>query len=158
MMNQNPPEIRALAFVIAAIRPAWPAKLIEESLAKSSKPFDVLADDAIDAARTPALRSPAVLATHRRPDRPLGEGTQPPPITRCEKCGHIADEHHNCRPMKPTPAWHQRRRDLHAKYDPAIRHARLSGDYDTAEAIRKQWAIELANSRDSFKVEVMAHA
>ena len=60
--------------------------------------------------------------------------------------------------MKPTPAWHQRRRDLHAKYDPAIRHARLSGDYDTAEAIRKQWAIELANSRDSFKVEVMAHA
>ena len=30
--------------------------------------------------------------------------------------------------------------------------------YDTAEAIRKQWAIELANSRDSFKVEVMAHA
>jgi hypothetical protein len=155
MMTQNPPEIRALAFVIAAIRPAWPAKLIEESLAKSSKPFDVLADDAIDAARTPTLRSPAVLATHRRPDRPLGEGTQPPPITRCTKCGHINSEHHNCRPMKPTPDWHNRRRQLAAKYTHEIRAAEAVGDWQAVAQLKTQWRTELANNPDSYRVEIL---
>lgn len=164
----NPAEIRALAYVVNNIRPSWPVRDIERALVDDPRAFTDVALAAVTAAASPDTRFPGGIKTtyagshgcqkcaerNTRAER----NSQPPPITRCEKCGHIADEHHNCRPMKPTPAWHQRRRELHAKYDPAIRHARLSGDYDTAEAIRKQWAIELANSRDSFKVEVMAHA
>lgn len=148
MMNQNPPEIRALAFVIAAIRPAWPAKLIEESLAKSSKPFDVLADDAIDAARTPALRSPAVLATHRRPDRPLGEGTQPPPIQRCAKCGRATDMDHACQSVKPP--WWPQAQAISNRYATAIRAARAVGDHATVAELAANQRTELA--------KVMAHA
>lgn len=148
MMNQNPPEIRALAYVIAAIRPSWPSKLIEESLAKASKPFDVLADDAIDAARTPSLRSPAVLATHRRPDRPLGEGTQPPPITRCAKCGRATDLDHACRSAKP-PCWPQAQAIIN-QYATAIRAARAVGDHATVAELAAHQRTELA--------KVMAHA
>lgn len=148
MMTQNPAQIRALAFVIAAIRPAWPAKLIEESLAKSNKPFDVLADDAIDAARTPALRSPAVLATHRRPDRPLGEGTQPPPITRCARCGRATEHDHACRSVKPP--WWPQAQAITNRYATAIRAARAVGDHATVAELAANQRTELA--------KVMSHA
>ncbi len=140
-MNQNEPKIRALAFVIATIRPTWPTKLIEESLAKSGKPFDVLADDAIDAARNPDLRSPAVLMSHRRPDRPLGEGSQPPPITRCQTCGRVTDLEHSCRSSRPE--WWPSAQQITAQYSAAIRAARTVGDHETANRLAQRQQIEL---------------
>lgn len=141
MMNETTPRIRALAFTILAIRPAWPLKLIESSLAKSTKPFDVLADDAIDAARNPSLRSPAVLTSHRRPDRPLGDGSQPPPITRCETCGRVTDLEHSCRPAKPD--WWPKAQAVTAQYSAAIRAARTVGDHQTANQLAQRQRDEL---------------
>jgi len=143
MMTQNPPEIRALAFVINAIRPSWPTKLIEESLAKSGKPFDVLADDAIDAARNATLRNPGVLSSHRRPERPLGESSPlPPPVVRCEKCGRITDAHHTC----PTgrPPWWTQAQQINAQYAASIRAARTVGDHKTAADLTAKQRTELA--------------
>lgn len=148
MMDEKSTEIRALAFIIHTIRPSWPTRLVEESLAKSSKPFDLLADDAIDAARNQDLRSPAVLATHRRPDRPLGDGMQPPPIERCQTCHRIKDYDHHCKPSG-RPTWWSRAKELNEKYAASIRAARAVGDYRTARDLEHKQRTELA--------KVMAH-
>ena len=54
-------ELRAVAFVVAAIRPAWDRPGIEAKLAEAirSHPFADVAHAAIDAARTPTTQTPA---------------------------------------------------------------------------------------------------
>jgi len=138
MMNENQQEIRALAFVIAAIRPAWPTQLIEKALTKSVKDFATLADDAIDAARNQSLTSPGVLTNHRRSDRPA-VAPSPPPMERCTKCGRINDDWHNCREPKPSDDWHNRRRQLAIKYTHQMRGA----TFEARQVIADQWKQEL---------------
>ena len=161
----NPAEIRALAFVVNHVRPSWPVKDIERALVDDPRGFTDVALAAVTAAASPDTRFPGGIKTtyagshgcqkcaerNTRAER----NSQPPPITRCAKCGHVNSEHHNCRPMKPTPDWHNRRRQLAAKYTHEIRAAEACGDWQTVAQLKTQWQNELANNRDSYRVEIL---
>jgi hypothetical protein len=134
-------QVRALAFIIGELRPRWPAGLIETHLttATLTRPFGELCADAVDCANSPNVKAPGALVTHRA----IGDVPRSTPVaiqvTRCATCGGMADEWHNCRPPKPSPEWHERRRELAAKYT-----LRLSG-LSAAESVPiiAEWQKEL---------------
>jgi len=162
-MAETAPEIRALAFVVHHIRPTWPRTLIEAALASDNRDLGTLARAAVMASQNPSTRHPnGIGSTFPGADkcticeqRERTQTTQPPRVERCSKCGHIDSEHHNCRPMKPTPDWHNRRRRLAAKYTHDIRAAEACGDWQTVAQLKTQWRTELANNPDSYRVEIL---
>lgn len=157
------PEINALAFIVHNIRPSWPRPLIETALADDHRDLGTLTRAAIQAAQTPATRHPnGIRTTFPGADgcsvceqRERSANTQPPPITRCETCGRINSEHHNCKPLKPSPDWHNRRRQLATKYTHLIRNAQDAGDWNTAAYLKAEWQHELNSDRDSYRVDIL---
>lgn len=153
--EQDQQAKRALAYVIGHIRPDWTdataedpdarLRAITDALTQTSKAFPDLAADAIDAARTPELKTPRILITHRAPARPPNpRAVQPPPATRCSRCGNFDDDQHHCQPAKPTPTWHEHRKRLAEKYTYRVADAKTRGDHAEARRLQAQWRVELA--------------
>lgn len=147
------PEINALAYIVNQIRPSWPRPVIELALADDHRDLGTLTRAAVQAAQTPDTRHPnGIRTTFPGADgcsvceqRERSATTQPPPVTRCDKCGHIDSELHNCRPAKPSDDWHHHRRQLAAKYTGQMSHAKNAGDHQRVEQLRAEWEQELAN-------------
>ena len=56
--------------------------------------------------------------------------------------------------MKPTKSWHEHRRAITRRFLPLIGDAIADGRYDDADDLRNRWKQELAESRDSYRVEI----
>ena len=107
----NPAEIRALAFVVNHVRPSWPVKDIERALVDDPRGFTDVALAAVTAAASPDTRFPGGIKTtyagshgcqkcaerNTRAER----NSQPPPITRCARCGRATEHDHACRSQRP---------------------------------------------------------
>ena len=143
-------DLRALAFLVAQIRPTWPRALIETALADDPRDLGTLARAAIQAAQNPSTRHPnGIRSTFpgadnctRCAERERSQSALPPPVVRCEKCGRITDEHHTC----PTgrPPWWTQAQQINAQYAASIRAARTVGDHKTAADLTAKQRTELA--------------
>lgn len=103
------PELRALAFVVAAIRPAWDRPGIETKLAEAIRthPLADVAHAAVDAARTPTTKTPAGIVERLRggwrTDAAYEQATPtPPPVAELWKQLPRPEE------RKPGPSVEQR--------------------------------------------------
>ena len=153
--------IRAIAFATHEIRKSWPVADIERAMKDDPRPFAEVALAAITAARNTDTRFPGGIRTtyagsegcQKCSQRETNQ--QPPRAQRCTKCGQLLDDFHNCRPMKPTQTWHQCRRELATWYSRLISDAHAIEDWELAQRLQQEWKQKLAQSRDSFKVEVL---
>ena len=154
----NPAEIRALAFVVNHVRPSWPVKDIERALVDDPRGFTDVALAAVTAAASPDTRFPGGIKTtyagshgcqkcaerNTRAER----NSQPPPITRCARCGRATEHDHACRSVKPP--WWPQAQAITNRYATAIRAARAAGDHATVAELAAHQRTELA--------KVMSHA
>lgn len=155
---------RALAFLIGELRPDWTSsgspdplrtKGILDALTATTKPLPDLALDAIDAARNPAFKSPRILTTHRAPARPANpRAAQPPRVIDCGRCGQPDGVNHYCSTLRPTPTWHERRRELATHYGNLIAIAKRAHDHDTADLLRQQWSAALAELNTAMATHI----
>jgi hypothetical protein len=155
-MAETAPEIRALAFVVHHIRPTWPRTLIEAALASDNRDLGTLARAAVMAAQNPSTRHPnGITTTFPGADtctvcdqRARSQTTQPPPVTRCARCGRATEHDHACRSVKPP--WWPQAQAITNRYATAIRAARAVGDHATVAELAANQRTELA--------KVMSHA
>lgn len=126
-----------------------------DALTATTKPLPDLALDAIDAARNPAFKSPRILTTHRAPARPANpRAAQPPRVIDCGRCGQPDGVNHYCSTLRPTPTWHERRRELATHYGNLIAIAKRAHDHDTADLLRQQWSAALAELNTAMATHI----
>lgn len=105
-MTETAKELRALAFIVAGIRPHWPETDIMRALSDDHRDFPELAIVAITAAKNPTTKYPAGIRT----TYPGSDGCQKcaqrdkataiPALDKCERCRHLTC---TCNAM-PMPA------------------------------------------------------
>ena len=157
----TPEQARAIAWSVHEVRSSWPIRDISRAIADDPRPFDVVLLAGITAARNPETKFPGGIRTTFAQwssgcDRcnTKDATSQPPPLERCSKCGRISSDFHECNPMKPTKSWHEHRRTITRRFLPLIGDAIADGRYDDADDLRNRWKQELAESRDSYRVEI----
>ena len=151
-MSDQATAKRALAYILGELRPDWTnpdstgdlrLKGILDALGQTSKPLADLAVDAIDAARTPNLKSPRILVTHRAPARPINpQAQQPPKVAYCGKCNRPLDEgiEHTCVPAgrSTKPAWWDEAKAITNRYAQRIKDARNAGEWRIADGLEDE--------------------
>lgn len=106
-MSEPDKKLRALAFIVAGIRPHWPEPDVMRALTDDHRDFPELAVAAITAAKNPATKYPAGIRT----TYPGSDGCQKcaqrdkattiPKLDKCQRCGHLTCVC-NATPMPPT--------------------------------------------------------
>jgi len=151
-MSDQATAKRALAYILGELRPDWTnpdstgdlrLKGILDALGQTSKPLADLAVDAIDAARTPNLKSPRILVTHRAPARPINpQAQQPPKVAYCGKCNRPLDEgiEHTCVPAgrSTKPDWWDEAQAITNRYAQRIKDARDLQDYEQVAELQAE--------------------
>lgn len=151
-MSDQATAKRALAYILGELRPDWTnpdstgdlrLKGILDALGQTSKPLADLAVDAIDAARTPNLKSPRILVTHRAPARPINpQAQQPPKVAYCGKCNRPLDEgiEHTCVPAgrSTKPDWWDEAQAITNRYAQRIKGARDLQDYEQVAELQAE--------------------
>lgn len=156
-MSDQATAKRALAYILGELRPDWTnpdstgdlrLKGILDALGQTSKPLADLAVDALDAARTPNLKSPRILVTHRAPARPINpQAQQPPKVAYCGKCNRPLEKGigHTCVPAgrSTKPDWWDEAQAINNRYAQQIKDARDLQDHEHAEQLKTERDREL---------------
>ena len=131
-MTETPSELRALAHIVAKIRPAWPVAVIEQALTDDMRDLPELTRAATVAAENPKTKHPqGIRTTFPGSDdcavcaqRAKAEHAGPPRVLKCSHCGKPNRRGHTCTVSRPNDDWHKARKILAAKFEPLIRDAR----------------------------------
>ncbi len=157
--------LATIAMATHAERPEWPLVTIFDELGKDMRDLHEVAHAASTAARSTGpnrTKHPAgIRTTFPGADdctvcaqRANAENAGPPRVLTCDRCGKPDGINHYCATPRPTPTWHERRRELATHYGNLIAVAKRAHDWDTADLLRQQWSAALSELNTAMATHI----